>query len=31
VAACSDRANAQAEIKLADAKGDAFRRLAEHA
>ena len=30
VAACGDRANAQAEIKLADAKGDAFRRLANH-
>ena len=31
VAACGGRANAQAEIKLADAKGDAFRRLANHA
>lgn len=31
VAACGDRANAQAKIKLADAKGDAFRRLANHA
>jgi radical SAM protein with 4Fe4S-binding SPASM domain len=31
VAACGGRANAQAKIKLADAKGDAFRRLANHA
>jgi ATP-dependent helicase/nuclease subunit B len=31
VDACGGRANAQAEIKLADVKGDAFRRLASHA
>jgi RecB family exonuclease len=30
-AACSGRANAQAKRKLADAKGDAFKRLANHA
>jgi ATP-dependent helicase/nuclease subunit B len=31
VAACGGRANAQAVTKLADAKSDAFRRLASHA
>ena len=31
VAACGGRANAQANAKLADAKGEAFRRLANHA
>jgi RecB family exonuclease len=31
VAACGGRANAQAESKMADAKGDAFKRLANHA
>jgi ATP-dependent helicase/nuclease subunit B len=31
VAACGGRANAQAKVKLADVKGDAFRRLANHA
>ena len=31
VAACDGRANAQADIKLADAKGEAFRRLTKRA
>ena len=31
VAACGGRANAQADTKMADAKGDAFKRLASHA
>ena len=31
VAACGGRANAQADTKMADAKGDAFKRLSSHA